>query len=150
MIGNDGPQPTNGTDPVYLNTLTLDGAGSGVSVTAGSIDGEPCDATNTPPTTGAYGIKDVETGSGGTVCFCLTETGGVNEWVILEAGGDGYGLNYTRSNIHGNARTLAALPPYGIELSLTGTHPFVGDSYGYVAPPTAHLLLRSPTPRFLP
>jgi hypothetical protein len=58
MTGNDGPPPTNGIDNVYLNTLTLTGAGRGVSVTAGSIDGEPCNAIANAPA-GVYGIKDV-------------------------------------------------------------------------------------------
>jgi hypothetical protein len=122
---NSGPQPTSdGTTPVYLNTLKLGAAGNGVSITAGSIGGMLCSET---PTAGEYGIKDVKTDADSKVYFYLLPAG--NELVKLTANSNKeYGREYTRSSNNDNAETL--LLPYDITLSKTGTYDFSAE-YGY-------------------
>jgi hypothetical protein len=132
MNNNNGPQPTNepggtGTQ-VFCNTLTIGNpaVGKDVPVTAGSIGGVSCDATNTSPTAGEYGIKDVKTDADGKVYFYLPKSTG-DELVILEANSKEYDSNYTRNENNDNAETLFLL--YGITLSETNTHDF-GADYG--------------------
>jgi hypothetical protein len=133
MNSHTGPTPTNepgGTgQKLYRNTLTVGNPAIGrdIAITAGSINNEDCDATNTPPTPGKYGIKDVKTDTDGKVYFYLPKSTG-NELVKLEANDKEYDKNYTRNENNDNAQTLLLL--YGITLSKTDTYDFSAD-YGY-------------------
>jgi hypothetical protein len=117
--GSIGATPTNGTDQVYLKTLTLPVAGE--SITAGVINSVTCDATNTPPT-GGYGIKDVKTDETGKLHFWLPAADD-NSPVELTADGNVY------KGTIGNNATIK--PPYAISLNKSGTQAFSQATYGY-------------------
>ncbi|MDR2041124.1 MAG: T9SS type A sorting domain-containing protein [Tannerella sp.] len=132
------PQPKDGAgDNVYLNTLTVGSTPAiHTAITAGSINGIACDATNTPPLSG-YGIKDVTTDAGGKVYFYLTPTA-IDETVELTTSEDKtYAYTYTRSGDHTGSETLSF--SYGISIIPTGTYvfPSLGSSYAAPAPLTA-------------
>jgi hypothetical protein len=97
--------------PVYLVTLTVvsPAVSGNTAITAGTIGGITCDATNTPPTTG-YGIKDVYTDAAGKVYFWLpVETVNGTRDISLTAGGVAYSNTAVpAADNDGNAATLYA------------------------------------------
>jgi hypothetical protein len=121
--GNVGATPTNGNgETVSPNTLTLPGAAN-QDVTAGSINDVPCQ-TSPSPTSGVYGINDVETDDSGNLYLWLPAAAD-NTNIELTANGNVY-----RGTV-GSTSTLDLT--YGITLSKTGTYPFPDATYGYTA-----------------
>jgi hypothetical protein len=133
MNNHDGPQPTDGNGrDVYRNTLTIGSpaVADNLSVTAGSIGGVACVDGDPNPDAGAYGIHDVITRDGGTVCLYLPASAG-DEVIRLTANGEEYGKSYTRTNSHDNPATQLLLCE--IKLDKTDMQTFTAQDYGYAA-----------------
>jgi LPXTG-motif cell wall-anchored protein len=124
----DGSLPINSDgDEVYPNTLTIGSpaVGDDVSITAGIIDGFPCD--DTPDADhGVYGIKNVKTALSGKVCFWLPDTenrgSDVGE-VGLVADGTDFELSYARSGAVAETLFMPAIlsiAPHGTAHALNG------------------------------
>jgi len=108
--------PTNGTNPVYLNTLTVgdytEDETDNKLITAGTINGVAME-TVAPPVSGGYGIKDVKTDEDGIVYFYLPASGGSganSELVTVKAGSTQYAKNYARTSA-GNTEILSFYMP---------------------------------------
>ncbi|MDR0887687.1 MAG: hypothetical protein LBM39_00670 [Candidatus Methanoplasma sp.] len=91
------PRPTNGTDPIYMNTFTIgDGAGqkNNYPITAKNIASAPY-----------YGLNDTFTNGNGIVYFWLPESAS-KELVTLTADGLEHMNLFVRPSDDGNAQTL--------------------------------------------
>ncbi len=103
---------TDGTNPIYLNTLTR----SGLTNTA--------IASASYGTSGSYGTDDVQTDDSGKLYFYLPVSG-ENETVEVTADGIGYIAEYTRKNSHTNTAHLG-LSLKSAVIEITGSLAYTG------------------------
>jgi hypothetical protein len=122
---------SDGTTPVYLNTLTVgDPAQADASIAEGLVGSVAC-ALTADPATGVYGIRDVKTDAAGKVCFYLPTTVG-DEPVVLATGTTPYGNIYTRDNTNTGSSILKQAATRIITIGATNTPYTFGDgTYGY-------------------
>ena len=125
--------PTNGTNPIYLNTLTVgSSANANTAVTAGSVNGVNME-TVAPPVSGGYGIKDVKTDAAGIVYFYLPASGNsgtYSEVVSVTVGGTAYSDDYVRGVSVANTKTLTLpfTPPTATAVNANASAPRVGTA----------------------
>ncbi|MDR1331865.1 MAG: YDG domain-containing protein [Tannerella sp.] len=135
MSNHTGPPPTgDGTNPVYLNTLTVGGLSAVTPVTTGVIGSTVCSEV---PSGGSYGIRDVTTDATGKVYFYLPPTTG-SEPVTLGADGAYYSESYVHPNTNNNnTATLVSTPtavafvPEGMDGTAQAPYDFESQEYGY-------------------
>ncbi|GHV50578.1 hypothetical protein FACS1894181_11300 [Bacteroidia bacterium] len=107
--GSINPLPRRAINATYVfNTLTLSGVATVTPLTAGSINGRPCD--DTPSTANrVYGIKDVQTDAAGKVYFYLSASGNSGadgETIRLADGSNYYQETFARQVNSTTAETL--------------------------------------------
>lgn len=111
------PQPTNGTDPVYLNTLTVGNPniGNDKSITSLSVD-----------SVSGYGINDVATKDGGKLYLWLPQNSSNAANVSLTAGGTQYTKTWART---GTTETQTLLMPGNAAVPSITTQPATPTTY---------------------